>query len=410
LYRHLADLKRKIDELVTVANQLYPELEASFQWGLGTVPAHLEATELAGGRLLHQPGASLVPLLRLSIERALEWYEEHCRKERQSAVWDTIVDAVVTIDERGAVLDVNPGCEKLLGYAARELIGQNVSMLMPSPYAHEHDGYLQRFRETGHKNIIGIGRRVPARRKDGTTFPAHLAVTEQWIDGKRHFTGVLRDISDVAEARTRAALEERKLLSRELHDSVSQALFGIVLGTQAGLNAIEKPAEAREALHYVLSLAESGLAEMRALIFELRPEAIENEGLLISLRRQGQALAGRYQLQAHYEFPDQEPRLAVNVKHEAYRFVMEALHNVVKHARASAFWVAIQSEANWIRLQVRDDGIGFDPSTVGPGHVGLHSMRERAAGMGGTLVLDSPPGGGARLEAVLMGVEPGPEP
>lgn len=122
----------------------------------------------------------------------------------------------------------------------------------------------------------------------------------------------------------------------------------------------------------------------------------------MGLRRQGQALAGRYQLQANFQLPDEEPNLPVNVKHEAYRFVMEALHNVVKHARATTFTVLIEKVPHGIRLEVSDDGIGFDPSQVGEGHVGLESMRERVSGLGCTLVINSKVGEGTCLQAALV--------
>src|SRR6187402_3014893 len=94
------------------------------------------------------------------------------------AILEAAVEAIISIDERGIIETVNPSTERLFGYAAAEMVGRNVSMLMPAPYRAEHDGYLSRFRETGEKRIIGIGREVTAVRKSGEKFPVDLSVAE----------------------------------------------------------------------------------------------------------------------------------------------------------------------------------------------------------------------------------------
>jgi PAS domain S-box-containing protein len=201
------------------------------------------------------------------------------------------------------------------------------------------------------------------------------------------------------QAQALAALEERQKLARELHDSVSQALYGISLGAHSARTALQRdPTLAVEPLEYVLSLAEAGLAEMRALIFELRPESLESEGLVSALSKQGAALQARHELQVNLDLGE-EPELPLYTKQELYRIAQEALHNTVKHARATQVGIVLSQTADSVRLKIRDNGVGFDTAGEFPGHLGLHSMRERVNGLGGTLQVESAPGEGTALFA-----------
>ncbi len=170
-------------------------------------------------------------------------------------------------------------------------------------------------------------------------------------------------------------LQERQRLARELHDSVSQVLYGIGLGAHTAREALEiegDPEQALESIDYVLTLAEAGLAEMRALIFELRPESLEIEGLVAALTRQVAVLRTRYKLTVEADLGE-EPLLSLEMKHALYRVAQEALHNIVKHARASMVVLQLTKEVNEIVLEVRDNGRGFDPASSFPGHLGLRS-------------------------------------
>jgi len=114
---------------------------------------------------------------------------------RLQALIDAAVDGIVTIDMSGIVTSYSPSCEKLFGFTAQEVIGENVNMLMPSPYHEEHDGYLGRYVDTNEPKIIGIGREVVGQRKDGSTFPFHLSVGEFEVSGNRGFVGIVHDLT-----------------------------------------------------------------------------------------------------------------------------------------------------------------------------------------------------------------------
>lgn len=163
-----------------------------------TFPLHLSVGEASiGGErkftgILHDLSA------RVKLEADLRASEERWR-----AVIDSAVDGIIVIDPRGTIESMNPAAVRLFGYGESETVGRNVSMLMPSPYHHEHDSYLARYLSTGDKKIIGIGREVTGRRTDGTTFPLHLSVGEIFTKGERKFTGILHDLT------ARVALEQQ---------------------------------------------------------------------------------------------------------------------------------------------------------------------------------------------------------
>jgi len=203
------------------------------------------------------------------------------------------------------------------------------------------------------------------------------------------------------QAKNLAVLQERQRLARELHDSVSQALYGIVLGAKTAHKQLGiEPAKAAEPLDYVLSLSDAALTEMRALIFELRPESLANEGLLAALERQVQLLRARYKIEVKTDW-DKEPPLSLPLKEALYRVTQEATNNTAKHAAASHINIQLHQQNGQIILEVKDDGQGFDPNESFPGHLGLRSMRERIEQAGGSFTIESQPGKGTRVKAAV---------
>jgi signal transduction histidine kinase len=203
------------------------------------------------------------------------------------------------------------------------------------------------------------------------------------------------------QAQELASLQERQRLAQELHDSVSQILYGISLGAHTTQEALESdPEAARDSLEYVISLTEAGLAEMRALIFELRPESLEKEGLMAALSKQVAVLQAHHRLDVTMNL-DEEPDLPLELKQTIYRIAQEALHNIVKHARASSVVLRLEQQNGEVRFQVQDNGRGFDPARPFPGHLGIRSMQERATKVGGLLTITSVPEQGANINVCI---------
>ncbi|RMH33616.1 MAG: PAS domain S-box protein [Nitrospirae bacterium] len=251
-YLEETHLRRNVPVITGYAKTKGVQEKSAVQWGilvrldrdavLKPIDAHLVRIGLVGGG----GGLPVFGVLMWSLTRAKkEWErvqaervraeqaEAAAMRERQQiqAVVLSMREAVVTIDERGTITVVNPAACGLFGYEADELVGRNVSMLMPSPHREHHDAYLRRYRETGERHIIGLGREVEGRRKDGSTFPLYLAVTEiapEMGGGERQFTAVLRDLS---QDKLIAALKDTENHVLEL--LVLERPFREVLGTIA---------------------------------------------------------------------------------------------------------------------------------------------------------------------------------
>ena len=174
----------------------------------------------------HQKGSEELRRLNVNLEGRLEAgvVDAQVSSERLRSIIDSAVDGIIVIDSTGRIESFNPAAERLFGYPRQEVVGRNVNMLMPSPYHEKHDGYLNRYLTTGEARIIGIGREVTGRRRNGTRFPLHLSVGEMTIGGERKFTGILHDLSD------RVALEHQLRASEARWRSIiHSAVDGIVV-------------------------------------------------------------------------------------------------------------------------------------------------------------------------------------
>jgi signal transduction histidine kinase len=206
------------------------------------------------------------------------------------------------------------------------------------------------------------------------------------------------------QAKETATLAERNRLARELHDSVTQTVFSAKLTAEVLPKLWERdPAVAKEKLEDLRRLTSGALAEMRSLLVELRPAALVEADLAELLSNLVAAAQTRTPAVIVVD-AQKGSRLPPDAQEAFYRIAQEALNNALKHAQASAIRVALAREAGRVRLEVADDGIGFDPATASSGgHFGLGIMRERALAAGAELVLDAAPGRGARITLIWAG-------
>ncbi|WP_425470851.1 GAF domain-containing sensor histidine kinase [Streptomyces armeniacus] len=198
---------------------------------------------------------------------------------------------------------------------------------------------------------------------------------------------------------------ERARIAHELHDAVSQKLFSLRLTAQAATALVDRdPARAKTELHEVARLAAEASDELRAAVVELRPAALDDDGLVAALRSQAQVLDRAHA--ARVTFVCEGVRALPSAQEEALlRVAQEALHNALRHASASSVEVTLTRRGTGAVLRVADDGAGFDPSVVRRAgrHLGLVSMRDRASGVGGRMTVDSAPGKGTAIEMEVPG-------
>lgn len=239
---------------------------------------------------------------------------------------------------------------------------------------------------------------------DKVTEPAFTAADEEMVGLLAAHAAVLMEHARFfQESRELSVMDERNRLARDLHDAMTQTLFSLRLTLEAAASTLEAdPADAARHVQAASALVESTFAELRTLVFELRPAALAVDGLAETLRKhlevvgRAHGLAVRFSTRGHR-------RPAVEVEATMYRIVQEAVTNIVRHAEATTLEVELDVGERVATVSVRDDGMGFDPAARGirTRRLGLTSMRERAQAAGGTCTIASSPGGGT---VVLVGV------
>jgi PAS domain S-box-containing protein len=321
---------------------------------------------------------------------------------------DNSPDLVWAIDDEARFTFLSDTCERLTGWPADELLGRHFGALV-----HPSSGDVAtRDWTVGQRDgSQELRARFNLLHRDGHPIPAEFIAHSTMVDGR--FAGANGSVRDMTErerleaslrlqAAQLASSEERAHLARELHDSVTQALFSMTLVTRTIEMLLDRdPAAARERLGALTELQRDALAEMRSLVFELRPGSLEESGLVQALRTHAAAVEGRVGIPIEFRAGAFD-RAPVAVEDALYRIAQEALHNVVKHARATGVRLSVDPVEAGLRLTVEDDGVGFDAAATDlASRVGLAGMRSRAEGVGGTFQIRSRRGRGTRIDVVV---------
>ncbi|HEV2594125.1 MAG TPA: PAS domain S-box protein [Sphingomicrobium sp.] len=350
----------------------------------------------------------------------------------------TVPDAMIIIDEQGVILSISAAAEKMFGYAEKEVIGENVSMLMPSPDRERHDGYLKTYRETGRRKIIGIGRVTTARHRDGSSFPIELSIGEASVDGQRVFTGFIHDITQRQEQQMRlrdlqselahvGRLSEMGTLASSLAHELNQPLTAIASYCEGAKTLLEgEPASgdlaiAREALaDAAAQAARAGEIVRRMRDFLTHGETEHRVESLLAVIAEANALAlvgsreHGIDVQVNLD-PDADEVFIDRVQ------IQQVLFNLIRNAIDSMIdrpvrELAISSAANaegFVTVTVEDSGAGINESIApqlfqpfvtskqGGMGIGLSICRTIVEGHGGRIWFERAAGSGTIFHFTL---------
>ena len=341
------------------------------------------------------------------IKRRLKALEQAARDSEAQirAILDTAVDAIITIDDRGRIESFNRAAQKMFGYEQEEVIGRNVNMLMPEPYRSEHDTYLSNYLRTGRARIIGIGREVVAMKKDGTTFPMDLAVSEVKLGSRRTFTGIIRDITDrkrLEKEILEISEREQRRIGQDLHDGLCQQLTGIAFLVQALQRKLASNAE-NEAAHatQITSLLKEAVNQARSLSHGLYPVDPQPDGLMVGLRQLAANVASLFNITCLFRCPQPVAIDDNSTATHLYRIAQEAVQNAIRHGKASKVVIELASTGNGVKLSVADNGVGFPDDGQAKRGMGLRTMGHRAQVIGGLLTIRRATRGGSRVVCEL---------
>ncbi|MAF67531.1 MAG: hybrid sensor histidine kinase/response regulator [Planctomycetes bacterium] len=369
--------------------------------------------------------------LRMTSEQELSDSDSELR-----AILETAIDGVITIDEDGLITSINPAGVEMFGYGKEELVGRNVSLLMPAPFEQEHDGYIRAYLESGQRKIIGIGREVVGLRKDRTAIPLDLGVSE-WSDGSPRFTAILRDLSDrrqlEAEMRQAQKLEALGRFTGGIAHDFNNLLMGVISCCRIA-KASEDAGEVGRQLEEIQKAAERGAAFTGQLLTfsrrrEIPPEPIlidaVVEGLETMLRRLlGEEVDLSVELGAHHARVLIDPiqveqilmNLAINSRDAMrQRGSLGVRTDVQTCDQAGVGGAGGVGVGRYVLIEVHDDGSGmtddvqakaFDPffTTKPPGEgtgLGLSTVYGLVRQCGGHLHLTTAPDEGTRIAVHL---------
>jgi PAS domain S-box-containing protein len=316
-------------------------------------------------------------------------------EQRNRGILETAVNAIITISDQRIIESVNSSTERLFGYTREEMIGQNIKMLMPEPYASQHDSYVENYKRTGKRKIIGIGRQAIAMRKDGTIFPIDLSIGEVTLaDGKRLFTGIIRDLTDhkmLEEKILRISEEEQHRIGQDIHDDLCQQLAAIgCLAKVVHQRLLKTGSTAAPELEEVVRMLTAANQRAREMARGLMPVVLDASGLMAALSDLARGTQQIFRITCHLQC---DPPVEVTdnlLAVQLYRIAQEALSNAIKHSQSTRIDITLTKTDAEVRMTIRDNGKGIPDHSPGAGTgMGLLTMSQRARMMGGDLSVEN---------------------
>ena len=333
------------------------------------------------------------------------------RQRDYTAVFDASPDAMLVVDAHGVIRDLNRQAVEMFGWSREELAGIEVERLIPDASRSRHRRHRRHYGELPKPRPMGEGLELEALRKDGTTIPVEISLSPSRLGpGQEHVICAVRDISAWRRMRRlsgmmiAAAEQERKHLSRELHDEFLQNL--VALKIRVKLLADEKDDGERERARARIAEDIGGtILGVKRMIRGLLPPELDRQGLSSALGSVFRDIEDVYGFRIHANLSGLDGKLDEAASLALYRIVQEAVGNAVRHAGVDEAAVTIESAKETVTATIRDEGCGFAfpnaEALSGDGCVGLAGMRERAAFVGGRVVVRTSPGGGTTVRACV---------
>jgi two-component system sensor histidine kinase DevS len=311
---------------------------------------------------------------------------------------EALPDAVLMVDADGRMVYANTLMERLSGYAATELAGHSVEVLVPERFRQLHVGHRTQYVRNPRARPMGANLQISMLRKDGSEFPADIALSPLQTPTGINIVAAVRDASD----RQRLALvEDRERIAKELHDGVIQGLFAVGMTLQATQARAESADAVRTRLDGAIESIDAAIRDLRNYIFGLRPGILADRQLDPALHELAREFEERSGIVVVAEV---DPLMASHLAPSSTQLVQiarEALSNVARHAQATTCRLSLVRRNHHAVLEIDDDGKGFDPGEVRAEGQGLRNMRERARALGGDVVVQSTPGEGTTIEVRL---------
>lgn len=353
---------------------------------------------------------------RRAGERARLEERLHDSEERWRSIVESAVDGIIVIDRRGRIESFNPGAQRLFGYDEHEVVGQNVSMLMPSPFREEHDGYMSRYLKTGQRRIIGIGREVSALRRDGSVFPVHLSVGEMSIGGEPKFTGIIHDLSP--RIRIETQLREQAAMARlgEMAAVIAHEVKNPLAGVRGAIQVIggRLPADGKDAaiVREIVTRLDALNELMKDLLLFARPPQphplpVDPAALLrstVELLIADPALHNiEVSIVGSAPQVSGDPELLKIVLHNLFTNAAQAIHGT------GTITVTLARHDDQCRIVVRDSGPGIPDAVLEQVFTPFFTTKARGTGLGlptakriveahsGSIAIACPIGGGTAV-------------
>jgi len=366
--------------------------------------------------------ALVIVFARSRIARARAVSES---EKRFRTLAETASDAIITIDEDSRIIYVNAAAQKVFGYTEQEMMGTELTMLMPEYLRHLHREGFSRYRRTGERHISWRAVELPGLHKTGSEIPLELSFGEFTKDEKRLFTGIVRDITERkqaeeerkhAEQELRRSREERlaelervrQRIATDLHDDIGSSLTQIAILSEIAHQNVraETSQHLEEPLARITDVSNELVETMSDIVWAINPRKDHLSDLVQRMRRFASDIFTSRKISFRFDAmdPGADFELGVNLRREVFLIFKETVNNIVKHSRCTRAEIQFQIEAGWLILKMADDGTGFDCEPYGDnvsavtssasGGNGIPSMRRRAREIGGRFEIVSARGQG----------------